>query len=104
MKLENILIQKDLHIMIMPRYGGARAAGLSVQMKRFLLMVLMKNAETGLKRRILNNGCFGFLFMPKDCLTGIDNLDWPEGIKDMQRNWIGRSTGAEVDFSIEGLE
>jgi len=37
-------------------------------------------------------------------LKGIDSLNWPEGIKDMQRNWIGRSTGAEVDFSIEGLE
>jgi leucyl-tRNA synthetase len=36
-------------------------------------------------------------------LKGIDNLEWPEGIKDMQRNWIGRSTGAEVDFQIEGL-
>ncbi len=36
-------------------------------------------------------------------LKGIDNLDWPEGIKDMQRNWIGRSTGAEVDFSIDDL-
>ncbi|MCX6334529.1 MAG: leucine--tRNA ligase [Bacteroidia bacterium] len=36
-------------------------------------------------------------------LSGIDNVDWPEGIKDMQRNWIGRSTGAEVDFAVEGL-
>ena len=37
-------------------------------------------------------------------LEGIDRVDWPEGIKDMQRNWIGRSTGAEVDFKIDGLD
>ncbi len=36
-------------------------------------------------------------------LKGIDSLEWPEGIKDMQRNWIGRSTGAEVVFKIDGL-
>lgn len=37
-------------------------------------------------------------------LKGIDSLEWPEGIKDMQRNWIGRSTGAEVDFEIDGTD
>jgi len=31
-------------------------------------------------------------------LQDLDDLDWPEGIKEMQRNWIGKSTGAEVIF------
>ncbi len=31
-------------------------------------------------------------------LNDLDKLDWPEGIKEMQRNWIGKSTGAEVTF------
>ena len=39
-----------------------------------------------------------------ELLDGIDDLDWPEGIKAMQRNWIGRSTGAEVEFVIDGSD
>lgn len=33
-------------------------------------------------------------------LADLDGLDWPESIKEMQRNWIGKSEGAEVDFQI----
>jgi leucyl-tRNA synthetase len=34
-------------------------------------------------------------------LKDLDTLDWPESIKEMQRNWIGKSIGAYVDFKIE---
>lgn len=33
-------------------------------------------------------------------LEDLDGLDWPESIKEMQRNWIGRSKGAELDFYV----
>ena len=35
-------------------------------------------------------------------LQDLDILDWPESLKAMQRNWIGKSVGAEIDFKIEG--
>jgi leucyl-tRNA synthetase len=37
-------------------------------------------------------------------LEDLEELDWPESLKDMQRNWIGRSEGAEVTFNIDGYD
>ncbi|SFF84611.1 leucine--tRNA ligase [Pontibacter chinhatensis] len=37
-------------------------------------------------------------------LQGLEEIDWPEPIKEMQRNWIGKSVGAELDFAVEGIE
>ena len=35
-------------------------------------------------------------------LSGLDNIDWPESTKEIQRNWIGKSSGVEVEFNIVG--
>lgn len=37
-------------------------------------------------------------------LDDLDLIDWPESIKEMQRNWIGRSTGASVNFKVDGTD
>ena len=39
-----------------------------------------------------------------ELLKDLDGLDWPESVKLMQRNWIGRSTGASVLFKVKGLD
>ena len=39
-----------------------------------------------------------------ELLEGLDEVDWPAKIKTMQRNWIGRSQGAEIEFMVDGGE
>ena len=36
-------------------------------------------------------------------LNGLDDLDWPESVKELQRNWIGKSEGCEVNFKLLSL-
>ena len=55
-------------------------------------------------RRNLKQWMLRIPYYAERLLNGLDKLDWPEGIKEQQRNWIGRSTGAEVDFKVEGHE
>ena len=40
----------------------------------------------------------------EELLSELDHLDWPEPVKIMQRNWIGRSEGVEMDFPIENSD
>ena len=37
----------------------------------------------------------------EDLLSGLDKLDWPESTKEIQRNWIGKSVGAHVNFKVK---
>lgn len=37
-------------------------------------------------------------------LAGLDDIDWPESTKEIQRNWIGKSIGAHVDFKVSGYD
>lgn len=37
-------------------------------------------------------------------ISELDEIDWPEAIKEQQRNWIGRKTGTEISFAVEGSD
>ncbi len=54
--------------------------------------------STGGDEKICGNGFLGLLNMQTDCLEDLSEVDWPESTLAMQRNWIGRSEGAEVVF------
>jgi leucyl-tRNA synthetase len=53
--------------------------------------------------KVIPEWAFRITSFAQDLLDGLQNLkDWPERITTMQRNWIGKSAGAEVDFAVEG--
>src|SRR6516225_8348140 len=55
-------------------------------------------------RRDLEQWFFRITDYADELLEALDDLDWPERVRVMQRNWIGRSEGAEFDLAVQGRE
>lgn len=56
------------------------------------------------EKRFLSQWFFRITEYADRLLDDLDEIDWPEGVKAMQRNWIGRSVGAEIEFSLHGIK
>jgi leucyl-tRNA synthetase len=63
---------------------------------------LCERCKTRVVRKRIRQWILKITAYAERLLDGLDGLDWPEPVKQMQRNWIGRSEGANVTFKIEG--
>lgn len=59
---------------------------------------------TQVVRKNLTQWFFKITEYAEELLSGLDNIDWPDRTKLMQKNWIGKSTGCEVEFTLENGE
>jgi leucyl-tRNA synthetase len=62
--------------------------------------------ETGdpVERRLMRQWMLKITEYAERLLDDLEDVDWPEGVKEMQRNWIGKSHGADVVFAIAGTD
>ena len=56
------------------------------------------------EQRVMRQWCLRVSAYAARLLEGLDRLDWTESLKETQRNWIGRSEGAEMQFNIKGQD
>ena len=62
-----------------------------------------RHEENPVEQRSLEQWFYRITEYAQELLDGLDKLPgWPEKVRTMQRNWIGRSEGTEVDFAVEG--
>ena len=55
------------------------------------------------ERKKLSQWFFDITKFSEDLLQGLENLDnWPQKVKTMQKNWIGKSVGCEIEFKVDG--
>lgn len=60
-----------------------------------------ERCHSTVSRRDMTQWFFKITDYAEELLSGLDQLDWPEKTKQMQRNWIGKSTGCEIVFNID---
>jgi leucyl-tRNA synthetase len=65
-----------------------------------------KYVETGdpVEKRLMRKWMLKITAYADRLLEDLEELDWPDGIKAMQRDWIGRSEGADIAFKIDGVD
>ena len=65
-----------------------------------------KYVETGdpVERRLMKQWMLKITAYAERLIEDLSEVDWPENIKEMQRNWIGKSEGADIDFLIKGTD
>lgn len=61
-----------------------------------------ERCDTTVNKKNLTQWFFKITEYADELLEGLDKIDWPDKTKIMQTNWIGKSTGAEIEFKIDG--
>jgi leucyl-tRNA synthetase len=60
-----------------------------------------ERCHSEVSRRNMTQWFFKITDYAEELLSGLDTIDWPEKTKQMQRNWIGKSTGCEIIFTVD---